>query len=101
MLGLLRLRVALVTLMMGVVALAAGDIFDRRAWWLLVPPAMVGLTAALTCVRRWPIRLAWALGTAAAATTIGRPRLRRHGIRPRRRVRSRHPTVALDRLAES
>ncbi len=70
MLGLLRLRVALVTLMMGVVALAAGDIFDRRAWWLLVPPAMVGLTAALTCVRRWPIRLAWALGTTAVATTL-------------------------------
>jgi len=63
-------RVALVTLMMCVVALAAGDIFDRRTWWLLAPPAMVGLTAVLTCARRWPIRLAWGLGTVAAATAI-------------------------------
>jgi transglutaminase-like putative cysteine protease len=70
MLGLLRLRVALVTLMMCVVALAAGDIFDRRAWWLLLPPVLVGGTAFLTCPRRWTIRLASGLGTVVAATTI-------------------------------
>jgi len=70
MLGLLRLRVALVTLMMSVVALAAGDIFDRRTWWLLAPPALVGTAAFLTCPRRWPIRLASELGVVVAATTI-------------------------------
>ena len=59
MLGLLRLRVALVTLMMSVVALAAGDIFDRRVWWLLAPPRSSGWLPCSTCPRRWPVRLAW------------------------------------------
>jgi hypothetical protein len=70
MLGLLRLRIVLVTLMMCVVALAAGDIFDRRVWWLLAPSALVGSTAFVTCPRPWPIRLASGLGAVVATTTI-------------------------------
>jgi transglutaminase-like putative cysteine protease len=70
MLGLVRLRVIIVTLMMLVVALAAGDVFDLRLWWLLVPPAVVGLAAFATLTRRWPVRVASAVAAVAGATAV-------------------------------
>jgi len=50
-------RIGLVVAMMLVVALAAGDIFDERVWWMLISPVMVGLTAVVAIGRRWPTRL--------------------------------------------
>ncbi len=70
MLGLLRLRIVLVTLMMGVVSLSAGNVFDRRSWWLIVPAVLVGAAATVTCTKRWAIRIGSAVGAVAVATTI-------------------------------
>ncbi len=54
--GLVRLRVLIVIGMAAVVAIAAGDIFDRFMWWLLLAPASVGLFALLTIGRRRLVR---------------------------------------------
>ncbi len=62
-----RFRLALVTAMMCVVALDASGIFDRRIWWLLVPPLVVSAAALAATERRWVGRL----GTAIAATALG------------------------------
>lgn len=70
MLGLLRLRVVLVTLMMTVVAMAAGGIFDRRIWALLAAPVLVGSAAFVTCGGRWTRRLGSSLGAIVVATGI-------------------------------
>ena len=64
--GLHRTRIALVTALMLVVALAARDVFDRFQWWLLLAPTLVGASALLTVERRWLARL----GAAAAATLV-------------------------------
>lgn len=63
--GLLRLRVIVVTTMMVVVALAAGDIFGRTNVWLLIAPAAVGATALID--RRWPTRFVICTAVAIAA----------------------------------
>jgi hypothetical protein len=65
--GLHRLRVAIVVAMAAVLALAAGEIFDRFVWWLLLAPAAVGLTALLTIDRRWTLRLLLAVAAVLAA----------------------------------
>lgn len=70
MVGLLRARVGLVIAMMLVVAVAAGDIFDRRVWWFLVPPALVGAGALTTTNRRSLVRLGAAVVAVATGTGI-------------------------------
>ncbi|MFW2335246.1 hypothetical protein, partial [Ilumatobacter sp.] len=70
MLSLLRARIGLVTAMMLVVAIAAGDIFDRRVWWFLVPPALAGTGALITMSRRWPARFGGAVLAVAGGTVV-------------------------------
>ncbi|MEP4650469.1 MAG: hypothetical protein ABJ314_09820, partial [Ilumatobacter sp.] len=65
--SLVRFRVGVVVAMGAVVALAAGDVFDRFVWWLLIAPGAVGSAALLTIGRRWPVRLSVAMATSAAA----------------------------------
>ena len=67
--GLLRARVAVVTAMMAIVAVSAGDIFDRIIWWLLIAPITVGAVAALTLRRRWIARVSAAVTAVLASTT--------------------------------
>ena len=62
--GILHLRVAVVVAMSTIVALAAGEVFDRFIWWLLLAPAAVGVSALLTIERRATTRF---LASAAAA----------------------------------
>lgn len=67
---LLLVRSLIITTMMAVVAIAAGDIFDQRVWWLLIVPGVVGAVTTVLRARPTALRLA---GTAAAvaAATIG------------------------------
>ncbi len=65
--GLIRLRVLIVVAMAAVVAIAAGDVFDRLVWWLLLPPAAVGLAELLSIARRWLVRFLWAAAATVAA----------------------------------
>lgn len=65
--GLIRLRLALVVVMAGIVSVAAGEIFDRFVWWLLLAPGAVGAAAIVTIGRRRLLRLVAALVAAAAA----------------------------------
>lgn len=66
--GLIRLRVGLVVAMAAIVALAAGAVFDRFVWWLLLTPVAIGAAALSTFRRRWLVRLTAAV--AAALTSI-------------------------------
>ena len=68
--SLLRLRVLLTALMFASLALTAGDVFDRRIWWLLLPPAVVGAAAAVPVARRWPWRLVALASSIVASTAI-------------------------------
>ncbi len=65
--SLVRFRVGVVVAMGAVVALAAGDVFDRSVWWLLLAPGAVGAAALVTIGRRWPVRLSVAIAASAAA----------------------------------
>lgn len=62
--NLIRVRLFIVVAMAAVVAIAAGEVFDRFVWWLLLAPGAVGGAALLTIDRRWVARL---LATVAAA----------------------------------
>lgn len=68
LIGLLRARIVIVAAMTTIVALGAGDIFDRRIWWLLIAPIAVGTAAVTTVPYRWPIRIAAAMGAVLAST---------------------------------
>lgn len=68
--GLHRLRIVVVVLMAAVVALAAGDVFDRFVWWLLLSPALVGLVAVLAIGRRWLVRLFVGVAALVAAVVV-------------------------------
>ncbi|MFK8026012.1 MAG: transglutaminaseTgpA domain-containing protein [Ilumatobacter sp.] len=68
--SLLRVRVILAATMFASLALTAGDVFDRRIWWLLVPPIAVGVAAAVTVTRRWPWRLLALAATMVAPTAL-------------------------------
>jgi transglutaminase-like putative cysteine protease len=61
-----RLRIAVVTAMMAVVALAAGDIFSHTSLWLLLAPLIVGAVGMIEA--RWPVRIALSAATTVAAT---------------------------------
>lgn len=54
--------------MAAIITIAAGEIFDRIVWWLLLAPTAVGLSALATINRRWVIRLL--LGVIAALAAI-------------------------------
>ena len=60
--------------MVAVIAVAAGDIFDRFVWWLLLAPASVGILAMLTLGRgrlvRLPVAIAGALASVIAVVLI-------------------------------
>jgi len=43
--GLFRLRIALITAMMAVLAVVAGNIFDRHIWWFLIAVALPALVS--------------------------------------------------------
>jgi transglutaminase-like putative cysteine protease len=66
MTGMLRFRVGIVTLMMMVVALAAGDIFSRVTPSFLIAPAAVGALSMTNW--RWPIRALLTAVTIVATT---------------------------------
>ena len=66
--GILRLRIIVVGVAASIVAVAAGDVFDQRQWWLLVSPAVV--TLAALPLRRFSglVRLLAAIAVVAVAT---------------------------------
>ncbi len=55
--GLIRLRVIIIVAMAAIVSVAAGEVFDRFVWWLLLAPGAVGLAALATSKRRRVVRL--------------------------------------------
>jgi Transglutaminase-like superfamily/TgpA N-terminal domain len=65
--GVLRFRVGIVTVMMLIVALAAGDIFSQTIPWLAIVPVAVGAWAMIN--RRWPIRVVLSAVTIIVATS--------------------------------
>lgn len=67
--GLFRARMVVVTAMMSIVAVSAGDIFDRIVWWLLIAPIVVGAVAVLTVRRRWLVRVTAAIVAVLASTS--------------------------------
>ncbi len=68
---LVQVRVVLVIAMAGVIAMKAGDIFDRTIWWLLLAPGLVGAAALATFARSWMVRLAALLaGVVVGVVTI-------------------------------
>jgi len=58
--------------MSAIVAIAAGAVFDRFVWWLLLVPGVIGAAALLTMQRRWLVRLlvSSASGVAAIAAIV-------------------------------
>lgn len=71
-----RLRIVLVTAMCVVLAIVAGDIFDRLMPALIVPPLLCGLTALVVVRLSWKFRLAASvaavvLGVGAAVLLVG------------------------------
>lgn len=69
--GLHSLRIVVIVAMMGIIALAAGDVFDRLVWWFLLAPCLVGALALGTMNQRWAIRfLAAFVGVLASTATI-------------------------------
>lgn len=66
--GLIRLRVVIVVAMAAVVAVAAGAIFDRFVWWLLLVPSAVGGASLLTLERGWILRVLASVAAGAGAT---------------------------------
>lgn len=69
--GILQLRVLIIIAMSALVAIAAGEIFDRFVWWLLLAPGAVGLAALLTIERRSMVRfLASAAASLAAVVAV-------------------------------
>ncbi len=70
--SLVPFRVVVVVVMAAVVTMAAGDVFDRFVWWLLLVPGAVGAASLATIGRRWSIRLLGAIsaGALAVATVV-------------------------------
>ncbi len=66
-----RVRILVVTTMMVVVSVAAGDVFDRTIAWLVISPLLVGGLAIATSRTRWPIRAASsAIGVVASTALV-------------------------------
>ncbi len=65
-----RTRAALITAMLVVVAIAAGDVFDRTIWWLAAAPLMVGVVSIASIGLRWPIQALGATLGALGATAL-------------------------------
>ena len=63
----LRARIVLLTLMATIVAVAAGDVFDRIVAELVVVPVALGVTALVVTRRSWPLRLT-VMGVVAVAS---------------------------------
>lgn len=69
-LGVLPVRAVIVIVMMSIVATAAGDIFDRRVWWLLTAPVVVGAVTAVLHGRKTLVRLVGTATSIIVATAI-------------------------------
>lgn len=67
---LLLVRTVLVTAMMSVVGLAAGDVFDRTDWWLLAAPVLTGTICLMVGGSQWPLRLIGAVIGVAVSTSL-------------------------------
>ncbi|WP_148288759.1 transglutaminase family protein [Ilumatobacter nonamiensis] len=65
--GLIRARLIVITVMMCVVGLAAGAVFDQPIWSFALVPAIVGVGEWVVFDRRWGARLATGLATSVAA----------------------------------
>jgi hypothetical protein len=68
--GLLRLRVVLVTAMMAVLAVVAGNIFDRQVWWLLMAVALPALVSIVVSNFASVVRFISALLSIGTSVTI-------------------------------
>jgi hypothetical protein len=68
--GLLRLRVVLVTAMMAVLAVVAGNIFDRQVWWLLMAVALPALVSIVMSNFASVVRFISALLSIGTSVTI-------------------------------
>ena len=68
--GLFRLRMALITAMMAVLAVVAGNIFDRRIWWLLIAVALPALVSIVVRNFASVIRFIFALLSIGASVAI-------------------------------
>ena len=68
--GLLRLRVVLVTAMMAVLAVVAGNIFDRQVWWLLMAVAIPALVSIVVSNFASVVRFISALLSIGTSVTI-------------------------------
>ncbi|MFN3256150.1 MAG: transglutaminase domain-containing protein [Ilumatobacter sp.] len=65
--GIPRVRIALISAMGAIIALAAGGIFDERRWELLVVPVVIGAAGILSSGRGGLVRLATSFAAVVVA----------------------------------
>lgn len=70
MIDLLRLRLVLAGVMMCLVAISAGVVFDQQEWTFLIAPVIVTVAAWSVFARRWTGRLATGVIAIVSGTTL-------------------------------